>query len=52
MDDVTLGKLLTEAHRDKSDYCEPEGRVSQSVVVVCCVSMDQGNLKSEAQMHR
>ena len=31
MDDVTLGKLLTEAHRGQSDYCEPEGvSVSQS----------------------
>ena len=37
MDDVTLGKLLTEAHRGQADYCEPEGvSVSQSVVV-CCV---------------
>ena len=25
MDDVTLGKLLTEAHRGQADYCEPEG---------------------------
>ena len=25
MDDVTLGKLLTEAHRGQVDYCEPEG---------------------------
>ena len=32
MDDVTLGKLLTEAHRRQADYCEPEGMsVSQSV---------------------
>ena len=32
MDDVTLGKLLTEAHRGQADYCEPEGvSVSQSV---------------------
>ena len=31
MDDVTLGKLLTEAHRGQDDYCEPEGvSVSQS----------------------
>ena len=31
MDDVTLGKLLTEAHRGQADYCEPEGMsVSQS----------------------
>ena len=25
MDDLTLGKLLTEAHRGQADYCEPEG---------------------------
>ena len=25
VDDVTLGKLLTEAHRGQADYCEPEG---------------------------
>ena len=25
MDDVTLGKLLTETHRGQADYCEPEG---------------------------
>ena len=38
VDDVTLGKMLTEAHRGQADYCEPEGMsVSQSVVVVCCV---------------
>ena len=31
MDDVTLGKLLTEAHRGQADCCEPEGvSVSQS----------------------
>ena len=31
MDDVTLGKLFTEAHRGQADYCEPEGMsVSQS----------------------
>ena len=40
MDDVTLGKLLTEAHRGQADYCEPEGMsVSQS-----SSAMDQGNL--------
>ena len=33
MDDVTLGKLLTEAHRGQADYCEPEG-ISQSSSVV------------------
>ena len=25
IDDATLGKLLTEAHREHADYCEPEG---------------------------
>ena len=31
MDDVTLGKLLTEAHRGQADYFEPEGMsISQS----------------------
>ena len=31
MDDVTLGKLLTEAHKGEADYFEPEGvSVSQS----------------------
>ena len=35
MDDVTLGKLLTDAHRGQADYCEPEGvPVSQSSSVV------------------
>ena len=35
MDDVTLGKLLTEAHRGQADYCEQEGvSVSQSSSVV------------------
>ena len=31
VDDVTLGKILTEAHRGQADYCGPEGMsVSQS----------------------
>ena len=31
IDDTTLGKLLTEAHRGQADHCEPEGvSVSQS----------------------
>ena len=31
MDDVTLDKLLAEAHRGQADHCEPEGMsVSQS----------------------
>ena len=38
MDDVTLGKLLTAAHRGQVDDCVPGGMsVSQSVVVVCNV---------------
>ena len=38
VDDVTLGKILPEAHRGQVDYFEPEGMsVSQSVVVVCKV---------------
>ena len=36
MDDVTLGKLLTEAHGGQADHCEPEGmavsQMSSSVV--------------------
>ena len=35
IDDVTLGKLLTEAHRGEADYCDPEGvSVSQSSLSV------------------
>ena len=35
MDDVTLCKLLTEAHRGQADNCEPDGvSVSQSSSVV------------------
>ena len=35
MDDVTLGKLLTEAHREHADYPSPEGvSASQSSSVV------------------
>ena len=35
MDDLTLGKLLTEAHRGQADYCELEGvSVSQSSLSV------------------
>ena len=46
IDDATLGKLLTEAHRGQADYCEPEGvSVSQSSSVVC--SIDQGNLREK-----
>ena len=35
MDYVTLGKMLTEAHRGQADYCVPEGlSVSQSSLSV------------------
>ena len=35
VDDVTLGKMLTEAHRGQADYCGPEGMsVSQSSSVM------------------
>ena len=35
MDDVTLDKLLTEAHREHADYCNPDGvSVSQSSLSV------------------
>ena len=42
MDDVTLGKLLTEAHRGQADYCDPEGvSVSQSSSSVCRVRLSR-----------
>ena len=49
MDDVTLGKLLIEAHRGQAVHCEPEGMsvsqsVSQSVSRRLLCSMDQGIL--------
>ena len=35
IDDATLGKLLTEAHRGQADFCDPEGvSVSQSSLSV------------------
>ena len=38
-DDTTLGKLLTEAHREHADYRNPEGAsVSQSSLSVVFVS--------------
>ena len=37
VDDVTLGKLLTEAHRGQSRILRTRRHVSQSVVVVSCV---------------
>ena len=45
MDDVTLDKLLTEAHQGQADYCVPGGMsVSQSVCHRQMCSMDQGNV--------
>ena len=42
MDDVKLGKLLTEAHRGQVDYCDPEGvSVSQSVSQSSSVVFDR-----------
>ena len=35
MDDVTLGKLLAEVHRDYADYRRPEGVCVSPVVNVC-----------------
>ena len=37
VDDLTLGKMLTEAHRGQADYCGPEGMSVSQSVVVCCV---------------
>ena len=49
MDDVTLGKLLTEAHRGQADYCEAEGvSVSQSSSSV--VFDGSGKLDGEREM--
>ena len=45
MDDVTLGKLLDEAHREHADYRNPEG-VSVSRRRLLC-SIEQGNLREK-----
>ena len=37
IDDTTLGKLLTEAHREYADYRSLEGVFVKSVVIVCRV---------------
>ena len=45
MDDATLGKLLTEAHRGQADDCDPEG-MSVSRRCLSC-SIEQGNLREK-----
>ena len=46
MDDLTLGEMLTEAHRGQADYFEPEGvSVSQSSSSV--VFDGAGNLREK-----
>ena len=53
MDDVTLGKLFTEAHRGQADYCDPEGvSVSQSSlsVVFDRTGKPEGQNSSNAQI--
>ena len=48
MDDVTLGKLLTEGYRGQADYYDPEGvSVSQSVSRRLLCSIEQGNLREK-----
>ena len=53
IDDATLGKLLTEAHRGQPDYCDPEGvSVSQSSlsVVFDRTGKPVGESSSDAQI--
>ena len=45
-DDTTLGKLLTEAHREHADYRSPEG-VSVSQSSLCVVFDRRGKLVGE-----
>ena len=48
VDDVTLGKMLTEAHRGQVDYCGPEGMsVSQSVSQSSSVMVDRSRQPDE-----
>ena len=44
VDDVTLGEMLTTAHRGQVDYCVPGGMSVSQVVVVCNVRWIRGNL--------
>ena len=53
IDDTTLGKLLTEAHREHAGYCDPEGvSVSQSslFVVIDRTGKPVGENSSNAQI--
>ena len=53
IDDTTLGKLLTEAHRGQADHCDPEGvSVSQSSlsVVFDRTGKNVGESSSNAQI--
>ena len=43
MDDVTLDKQLTEAHRGQADYCGPEDVCRRRLLC----SMEQGNLREK-----
>ena len=53
MDDVTLGKLLTEAHRGQADYCEPEGMsVSQSSASVVFDQKEQILAECQARINQ
>ena len=46
MDDATLGKLLTEAHRGQADHCEQKACQSVSRRCLLC-SIEQGNLREK-----
>ena len=46
MDDVTLGEMLTEAHRGQADYCNPKACQSVSRRRLL-YSIEQGNLREK-----
>ena len=51
MDDVTLGELLTAAHRGQADYCVPGGMsVSQSVSQSSSVMFDGSGQPDEERL--
>ena len=50
IDDATLGKLLTEAHRGQADYCDPEGMSVSRLCLLC--SIEQGQLVSVSRETR